>query len=81
MRKKKEEGRGGYENRSENSIKYENSIKESPNLDRISLLRIWVGYLGNVWKEWLKGVPDEVQFRGGIVKALETRPSTPTVEI
>ena len=52
------------------------SIREALNLGRISLLRIGVGHLGSI----RKGVPDRVQFRGGAVKSLEIRPSTPIME-
>ena len=53
------------------------SIREALNLDRKSPLRIGYGYLGNIKKEQLKDVPDEVQFGAGATKGLEIRPSTP----
>lgn len=40
------------------------SIREGMKLDKMSLLRNEVGRLGVTRKEWLKGVPDKVQFRG-----------------
>ena len=56
------------------------STREALNLDKLSLLRIGVGPLGSIRKEWLKGIPDEVQFKGGVIKGLDIRPSTPTIE-
>lgn len=43
----------------------------------MSLPRIGVGHLGSIRREWLKGVPDKVQFRGGVVKGLDIKLSPP----
>ena len=73
MSKKEEEG--GVRHRDMR----EKPVREALNLDKMSLLRIGVRHLSSIRKEWL-GVSDKVQFRGGVVKGLDIRPSTPTME-
>lgn len=45
------------------------SLREALKLDKISLPRVGAGHLVNIRKEQLKGIPDEVQFRGGVDKS------------
>lgn len=55
-------------------------IREALNLDKMSLPRIRIGYLGSIKEEWLKGFPDKVQFRGGVVEGLDISPSASIME-
>lgn len=61
---KKEDGGVSDRDRSE-------KVRETLNLDKMSLLRIEIGHLGSIRNKWLKGIPDKIQFRGGVVKGLE----------
>ena len=56
------------------------SVKEALILGKMSLPRIGAGHLVNIRKEQLKGIPEEVQFRGGVDKSLEIRPPTCKIE-
>ena len=56
------------------------SVKVALILGKMSLPRIGTAHLVNIRKEQLKGIPEEVQFRGGVDKSLEIRPPTCRIE-